>query len=178
MSFKLWNAVFLASLLFAQPLVAQSQGAVKLSVPVPEGTRVSPVRYGDKETAVDLKPAEQVAFLFVSAIWQAEQNCLELEVGRLATLGELIKGVKAPGGAMIGLKVTPARDVNYNYDVILIGDDCVIRAIPRVKGIGSFAIVGTPKRMIPNFYFNPEGADLARALPLTESGFAGDGFRR
>ena len=178
MSFKVWHLLVLTTLLFAQPLVAQSQGAVTLRVPVPDGTKVSPVKYGDSETAVDLKPAEQVAFLFVNGIWMEEQKCLDFGVGRLVTLGELIKGVKAPSGEILGLKVTPARDTNYTYDMILIGEDCIIRAIPRVKGIGAMAIVGTPKRMGKNFYYNPEGADLARAQTVTEMGYSGDGFMR
>jgi hypothetical protein len=178
MSNKCVYGLVLVACVLAQPLAAQSQPP-KLPVPVPQGTVVSPVKYGDAETAVELKPAEQVAFLFVYAIWAQEQKCLERDtgIGRLATLGELVKGVKAPGGD-IGLKVTPTRDSNYNYDLIIVGADCLIRAIPRVKGIGAFAIIGTPKRMIPRFYFNPDGPDLSKAVELTETGFTGDGFSR
>jgi hypothetical protein len=58
MKLRPWCALVVVYLLFAQPLFAQN---LKLPLPVPDGTRVSPIKYGDSETAVELKPQEQVA---------------------------------------------------------------------------------------------------------------------
>jgi hypothetical protein len=171
-----WCLLVFAGLLVAQVLSAQA----KSQVVVPQGTTVSPVKFSDEQPAVDLKPAEQVAFLFVNGIWGLEGRSLEKDSGlaRLCTLRELISGVKMPGGETLGLSVNPVKDANYNYDILIIGEDCVIRALPRVKGLGGFAMLGSPRRAIGSFYYNPDGADLVRAVKVTEMGYGGDGFVR
>ena len=50
-----------------------------------------------------------------------------------------------PGGEILGLSINPVKDTNYNYDILIIGEDCLIRALPRVKGIGGFALMGSPR---------------------------------
>jgi hypothetical protein len=180
MTARPWHILVLASLLFV-PVLAGAQGAAKLPVPIPDGTEVSPMKYGEQETAADLKPAEQVAFLFVNAIWGSEEKSLDKDggLGRLCTLGELIKGMKTPGGETIGLSVNPSRDTNYRYEIQIIGSYCVIKAIPRVKGFGAFAMVGSPKGFGGNgFYYDPQGPELVHAEKVTEFGYAGKGFRR
>ena len=99
-------------------------------------------------------------------------------MGRLCTLGELINGVKAPGDRVIGLSVTPVKDTNYRYEILIIGQDCVIQAVPRVKGLGGFAMLGSPRRMVGTFYYSAAGADMSKAVKVTEMGYEGDGFRR
>ena len=125
-----------AILCFMLVLSAMAQAAPS-TVTLPEGTKVMDVKYGDDETVATLKPEEQVAFLFVYAMYGLEGDCLDKDngIGRLATLGELIKGVKAPTGFDLGLSISPVKDTNYNYDIIIVGRDCLIRATPRVKGI-------------------------------------------
>ena len=49
-------------------------------------------------------------------------------------------------GEVLGLSINPVKDTNYNYDIVIIGEDCLIRALPRVKGIGGFAMLGSPRR--------------------------------
>jgi hypothetical protein len=158
------------------PAMAQ---ATPSTVTVPEGCKVMDVKYGDDETVATLKPEEQVAFLFVYAMYGLEGDCLDKDmgIGRLATLGELVKGVKAGSGSDLGLSISPVKDTNYNYDIIIIGRDCLIRATPRVKGIGALAIIGSASRS-GNFYYNPNGPDLTKAVKLTEYGYDGKGFRR
>ncbi len=121
-----------------------------------------------------------MAFLFLYGIWNIESRCLEADtgIGRLATLGELVKGVKTPGGEVLGLSINPVKDTNYSYDLMIIGNDVVIRANPRAPGLGGFALVGSPKRILGNFYYNPKGGDLAKAIKLSEMGYGGDGFVR
>jgi hypothetical protein len=148
------------------------------TVSVPDGTRVSELKYGDEEV-LTLQPAEQVAFLFVYGIWGLEQDCIsaDMGVGRLCTLGELARGVKAASGGTLGLAINFVKDTNYNYDLFIIGSDLVIRAIPRVKGLGSFAMMGSGRRSSGNFWYSPS-ADLTKAVQLTQYGYEGDGFRR
>jgi hypothetical protein len=167
-------------LLFALPSIIQAQGAKPSPISVPAGIKNLTVKYGENETLAQLKPAEQVAFLFLSAIWGLEESCLDKDmgIGRLCTLPELAKGVKTNGGEILGLEVDPSLDSNYTYDAILIGKDCVLRAIPRGPGLGAFARVGSPRRSSGNFYYNPKGSTLVSAEKLTEYGYEGHGFSR
>ena len=73
-------------------------------------------------------------------------RCLHKDwgIGRLATLGELIKGVKPASGNIIGLSVNPVKDSNYSYDIVIIGQDLLIRAISRVEDLGSLGTRSTP----------------------------------
>jgi hypothetical protein len=167
-------------LLFALPIFIQAQSVNKSPVSVPAGIKNITIKYGENDTPITLKPAEKVAFLFVYGIWGLEGDCFngDMGVGRLCSLAELVKGVKTKGGETLGLAVDPAQDTNYGYDIITIGGDCIIRAIPRSPGLGAFAMVGTVRRSIGNFYYNPKGSDLMSAITLTEYGYDGDGFRR
>jgi hypothetical protein len=177
MRIRLGHLLALLCLTLVLPAMAL---AAPSTVTVPDGTKVGEVKYGDEETVATLKPAEQVAFLFVYAIWGLEQDCLDKDmgIGRIATLGELIKGVKGSSGQVVGLSVSPVKDTNYNYDIIIVGSDCLIRATSRVKDLGSLAMVGSPTRMAGNFYYNPNGPDITKAEKLTEYGYSGKGFRR
>jgi len=178
MNARLLHVCLAASLLFTVSPFAQAQTA--LPVPVPAGTTVMPLRYAEDKPALELKPAEQVAFLYVYSLWWMEGDCLDKDmgVGRLCTLRELIAGVKAANGEVIGLSVNPVKDTNYNYEIMIIGDSCLIRASPRVKGLCGFATLGSPRMSSGSFYYSPDGADMTRAVKLIEMGFEGDGFRR
>jgi hypothetical protein len=178
MNARLWHVCLIASLLMTMCPFAQAQA--NLPVPVPAGTTVGPLKYAEDKPPLELKPAEQVAFLYVYGLWFMEGDCLDkdLGVGRLCTLRELIAGVKTPDGQFIGLSVNPVKDTNYNYEIMIIGDSCVIRAIPRVKGLVGFATLGSPRLSSGNFYYSPDGADMTRAVKLIEMGFDGNGFRR
>ena len=178
MNARLLHVCLIASLFFTLSLPAQAQD--KLPVPVPTGTTVSALRYAEDQPALELKPAEQVAFLYVYGLWSMEQDCLDKDsgLGRLCTLRELITGVKTPSGQVIGLSVNPVKDTNYNYEIMIIGDSCLIRAVPRVKGLVGFAALGSPRRSSGSVYYSPDGADMTRAVKLIEMGFEGDGFRR
>jgi len=154
--------------------------AAPAPVLVPDGTKVSELKWGDDEAVLTLQPAEQVAFLFVYGIWGLEQDCIskDMGVGRPCTRDELARGVKTPGGGTLGLSVNPVKDYNYTYDVIIVGSDLVIRAIPRVKDLGAFAMTGSARRSIGNFWYSPGSADLSKAVQLTQYGYEGNGFRR
>ncbi len=172
------HACLIAFLFLALAPRAQAQTA--LPVPVPAGTTVYPPKYAEDQPALELKPAEQVAFLYVYGLWFMEQDCLDKDsgVGRLCTLRELITGVTTPDGRAIGLSVNPVKDTNYNYEIMIIGDSCLIRAVPRTKGLVGFAVLGSPRRSSGGFYYSPDGADMTRAVQLIEMGFEGSGFRK
>ncbi len=175
-----WTVVVLTAALAFQSLPVHAQGALKLTVTVPDGTTVQPIKYGEDDSTVTLAPAEQVAFLFVYGIWNLENRLLDKNMGgtgRLASLRELVKGVKTESGIQ-GLTVDPAKDINYGYDVMIIGRDCVIRAIPRKPGLSAFAMVGSPERMSGNSYYSPGSSDFAKGVKITEMGYGGNGFVR
>ena len=181
MNSHLGRAVVFLGLLLACPVLGHAQDNGSSPVSVPDGTTVSTIKFGgENPTSADLKPAEQVAYLFVEAFWGLERNCVDKDsgMGRLCSLAELVKGVQAKSGRTLGLAEDPARDTNYRYDVTIIGDDCIIRAFPRGKGLGAFAMVGSPKGFGGNMYFNPTGPDMIRATKVTERGYEGKGFRR
>jgi hypothetical protein len=92
MNARLWHVCLIASLLFAVSPVAQAQ--TNVPVPVPAGTTVGPLKYAEDKPALELNPAEQVAFLYVYGLWFMEEDCLDKDsgVGHLCTLGELIAG--------------------------------------------------------------------------------------
>ena len=176
MRIRLGHVLGILCLMLASPAMAQ---AAPSPVSVPDGTKLAELRYGDQEAVLTLQPGEQVAFLFVQGIWGLEQDCISAGVGlgRLCTLAELVKGAKAPGGTL-GLSVNPVKDVNYFYDVIIIGSDLVIRAIPRVRDLGAFAMTGSGRRSTGNLWYSPKSADLTKAVQLTQYGYEGSGFRR
>ncbi|HUX14725.1 MAG TPA: hypothetical protein VMW87_16995 [Spirochaetia bacterium] len=162
------------------PVFCQAQAAGNLPVPVPAGTTVDVLTYGPDDTSLTLKPAEQVAFLFVYAIWDLESDCASTSsgVGRICSLAELVRGVKLPDGETIGLTTDPARDRNYRYDVTIIGDQCIIRALPNDRTRAGFAAIGAPGGFSHSFFINPQGPDLIRAVKITGMGYSGKGFKR
>ena len=91
MNARLWQVCLIAGLILTLSPFAQAQ-----PVSIPAGTTVGPLKYAEDQPALELKPAEQVAFLYVYGLWFMEQDCLDKDsgVGRLCTLRELITGVK------------------------------------------------------------------------------------
>lgn len=177
MKMRLGAVILVVGLLFALPAFSEAKSPVSL----PDGAVVAPIKYGEMETGVALNPAEQVAFLMVHSIWRLEEQCHDKDygLGRTVALGELVKGTKLKDGETAALSVNPARDTNYTYDVILVGDFCLVRAIPRNPAWGgAFALIGVPQGFGNTCYYNPKGQDLARALKVTESGYQGNGFTR
>jgi hypothetical protein len=166
--------------LLALPVLGHAQASGKSPTAVPDGTTVSPLKYGELETEITLKPEEQVAFLLVNDIWRLESECLDKDmgIGRMCSINELMNGVKTGGGTTIGLTVNPGRSANYRVDLILMGDFCMVRALPNKPNLGAFGVAGSVKRAMGELYYNPNGADLAKAERVTEMGYSGDGFKR
>jgi hypothetical protein len=148
---------------------------------VPAGTKISTLKYSDG-SVVNLKPAEQVAWLIVYTMKDLESTCASTFFGgpgRPCLMSELLTGIKTTNGQPIGLTINPAKDSNYHYLLQIIGKSCIITATPKGPGLGAFAWVGQPANMgSGGFYYNPDGADLMKAKELGEMGYEGNGFKQ
>jgi hypothetical protein len=173
--------VTILGLLLTYPIWSRIVQAAAPGITVPGGTKINTLKYNDTSgTVVELKPAEQVALLFVYGMEGLESDCVDTFFGgpgRPCSLDELLKGVRGKSRT-IGLNTDPAQDLNYRYKLEIIGQDCVITALPQREGLGGFAYVGSPYRLHGNFYYNPTGADMTQAKVLGELGYSGKGFTR
>ncbi len=173
-------------LLFAYPVFSQASSG-NSPVTVPDGMTVDSIKYGvdksgQQQKAATLKPAEQVAFLFMNNLWELERDYAYKDscLGRLCSLRELVKGVRTRGGQTIGLTKDPAIDTNYRYSMTLIGDTyMIIMALPRSPGLAGFALVGTPDNDDTSWlYYNPKGSNLELAKKIYSVNYRGNGFKR
>jgi hypothetical protein len=186
MRVRVEHVLVILGLLFAHPVFSQASNG-NSPVLVPDGTTVDTIKYGvdkngQQRKDASLKPAEQVAFLFVYNIWELERDYAYKDsgLGRLCSLRELVKGVRTRGGQTIGLAEDPARDTNYRYSMTLIGDSyMIIMALPRSPGLAGFALVGTPDNDDTSWlYYNPKGSNLELAKKIYSINYKGDGFKR
>jgi hypothetical protein len=172
-------------LLFVYPAFSQASGGDS-PISIPDGTTIDTIKYGvdkngQQQKDATLKPAEQVAFLFVYDLWNLERDCIRTDsgLGHLCSLGELVKGATTKSGQIIGLTVDPVRDTNYRYRMTIIGgNEVIIMALPKSPGLGAFALVGTPDNDRSDFYYNPKGPNLELAKKLYSMGYEGSGFKR
>ena len=178
---KKWNFSVLAFVLvmFVECGWAQNGQAQELTIPA--GTKISTLKYPDG-SVVNLKPAEQVAFLVVYTVKDLESTCASTFFGgpgRPCLWSELLNGITTKNGQPLGLTINPVKDTNYRYLLQIIGQSCIFTAIPKAPGLGAFAWVGDPANMSANgFYYNPDGADLMKAKTLGEMGYEGNGFKK
>jgi hypothetical protein len=160
---------------------AWAQGGQAPGLSIPAGTKISTLKYSDG-SVVNLKPAEQVAWLVVYTIKDLESTCASTFFGgpgRPCLLSELLSGIKTKNGQPVGLTINPVQDAKYHYLLQIIGKSCIITATPKGPGLGAFAWVGQPGNMASGgFYYNPEGADLMKAKELGEMGYEGNGFKQ
>ena len=181
MSSRQWNVPVFVSVLVVFAWCGWAQGGQASGLTVPAGTKISALKYSDGGV-VDLKPAEQVAFLLVYNIKDLESTCASTFFGgpgRPCSMSELVSGIKTKNGQSVGLTINPAQDPKYRYTLTIIGKFRIITAIPKGPGLGAFAWVGQPGGMgRGGFYYNPDGADLAKAKELGEMGYEGNGFKR
>jgi len=181
MSSGKWNLPVLASVLAVGVWCGWAQGGQASGLTVPAGTKISTLKYSDGGV-VNLKPAEQVAFLLVYTIKDLETTCTSTLFGgpgRPCLMSELLSGIKTTNGQPVGLTVNPVKDSNYRYLLQIIGKSCIITATPKGPGLGAFAWVGQPGAMgSGGFYYNPDGADMIKAKELGEMGYEGTGFKQ
>jgi hypothetical protein len=158
-----------------------AQNAQAQELTIPAGTKISTLKYSDG-SVVNLKPAEQVAWLVVYTVKDLESTCASTFFGgpgRPCLWSELRTGITTKNGQPVGLTINPADDTKYRYLLQIIGQSCIFTAIPKVPGLGAFAWVGDPANMSGNgFYYNPDGADLMKAKTLGDMGYEGNGFKK
>jgi hypothetical protein len=181
MSSRKWSVSVFACVLVVWVGCGWALGGQASELTVPGGTRISTLKYSDGG-AVNLKPAEQVAFLLVYNLKDLESTCASTFFGgpgRPCLMSELVSGIKTKNGQPVGLTVNPTQDTKYHYTLMIIGKSCIITAIPKGPGLGAFAWVGQPGAMgSGGFYYNPDGADLTKAKELGEMGYEGGGFKK
>src|SRR5580658_7400451 len=109
-----WKASVLAFVLAGCGWAQRGQ-AQELTIPA--GTKISTLKYSDG-SVVNLKPAEQVAWLIVYNIEDLENTCgstLFGGPGRPCLMSELLSGIKTTNGQPLGLTINPVKDPKYHY---------------------------------------------------------------
>ncbi|HEX6836529.1 MAG TPA: hypothetical protein VF334_08140 [Polyangia bacterium] len=131
----------------------------------PKGTQLQ-ASYADN-SAPKWKPEEQVAYLLVWSIHSLEQRC-HMELDRYCTLAELVKGVPGKDKRIIGLKVDPARDANYAYEISDLAGDYKTTATPKKPGLGGLLEdTGT----MGGIYYDANGPATRKSKELTGNGW-------
>jgi hypothetical protein len=156
-------ALCLVGRVTAQQKPAASPSATKARVEVQSDNGVIP-----------LKREEQIAFMFVDAIHNLEDNCSR-SAAEPCTLEALVRGPKAKDDFGVGkLKFDPnATDPNYTYKVTLAGRDWEIWANPKKPGLGGFYAKG---KFFGGRWYNPAGPATAASTKITGSSIGGDLF--
>ena len=145
---------------------------------LPSVTKVI-VKYPDG-SEIKLSPDEQVAFVFLVSTELLEYSCSDpVYIGRACSFDELIKGIRAKNGAMLGFSQNPERDPHYHYTLTISepGDRYQIDAIPQRAGLGGFVCLGKKGWMYGDQFYNPKGAAANTSSKLGNTSIAGPDFR-
>jgi hypothetical protein len=152
-------------------------GASASQIHLPDATRVT-VKYPDGSD-VKLSPEEQVAFVFLVSMEFLEYNCLNpAYLGRACSLEELIKGVPAKNGKVLGFTENPNRDANYRYALTFSETGYQLEAVPQRPGLGGFLCLGKKGWMFADRFYNPKGAATSMSSRLGNMNVAGFDFSR
>jgi hypothetical protein len=163
----------LVGVLLAPWLAAQLTAQQKAALGGPFATKAT-VEVKSETGVIPLKREEQIAFMFVDAINNLQDDC-----GRHAaepcTLEALVRGPKAKDSFGVGkLKFDPnASDPNYTYQVALAGSNWEIWANPKKPGLGGFYAKG---KFFGGKWYNPAGPATAASTKIAESSIDGDLF--
>ena len=137
---------------------AASSGAQSGSI-----TTTAKVEAEDANGKIALKPEEQIAMMFLTAIQSIELDC-SLHSGAACTMEQMKPK----------LKYDPATDPNYAYTVKVNGKAWEARADPKKAGLGGFYFI--TKVMSPDAYYNEKGPAGPMDRQLTSRGIEGDSF--
>ena len=137
-------------------------------------TTTAKVEVEDANGKIPLKPEEQIAMMFLSAIQSIQSDC-QLHAGGACTIEQMVAGPKAADNWHISkLKYDPAMDPNYAYTVKVNGKAWEARADPKKPGLGGFYFFA--KMMSPDAYYNATGPAGPMDRQLTSRGIMGDSF--
>jgi hypothetical protein len=123
-----------------------------------------------------LKDPERIAFMFVSAMEQIEQECFRAG-NHVCTIGEMVAGPVVKGQHIAGLKFDPKTDPNYTYALTTPKEgEWDMNADPKKPGLISFCLSAH------NYFVTQVTYDRkAKATPtdtgFTSTGITGDSFR-
>jgi hypothetical protein len=156
------------------PLTSDAVSQARL----PSVTKVT-VKYPDG-SEIKLSPEEQVAFVFVASTELLEYSCSDpTYIGRVCSLDELVKGIRAKTGAMLGFSQNPKLDPQYHYTLTIsdAGDRYQIEASPQRAGLGGFVCYGKKGWMFGDQFYNPKGVAANTSSKIGTMSIAGTDFR-
>lgn len=132
------------------------------------------VEIKDATGVIPLKRSEQIAFIFVAAIKQLEDECGR-DAGGPCTIAQLVAGPKPTGANKVGkLKFDPTTaDSNYTYKIAINAPNWELSVTPKRAGLGGFYVA---PGMMGEVYYNPKGAASNKDKKLTDTGVTGDMF--
>jgi hypothetical protein len=149
-----------------------------IQIRIPSVTKVT-VKYPDGSEP-KLSPEEQVAFVVLVSAELLEYNCSDpIYLGRACPLDELIKGIRAKNGAVLGFSQNPKQDRHYRYTLTIAdtGDRYQIEAIPQDAGLGGFVCLAKKGWMFGDRCYNPKGVAANTSSKLGSMSIAGPDFR-
>jgi hypothetical protein len=132
------------------------------------------VEVEDDHGKIALKPPEQLAVMFMTAIQSIEGDC-QRHVGEACTMQQMVNGPPAKDKWHVKkLKYDPAIDENYTYTVTTSGQKWEARADPKKPGLGGF--LWSAKGFSPDAYYNAKGPASTADRKLTGRSVDGDSF--
>jgi helix-turn-helix protein len=162
--------------LLATALIISAPTALPASAGGPETTKAE-VNITVKDKSLALQHDEQIAFMFVIAISDLENECTA-HAGRGCTLDELVSGrVTSKDSWEIGrLKFDPrTTDPNYTYTLNAGEENWEVKATPKKPGLGGFYVVGSG--MFPKVFYNPKGEASIVSTETNGYSIIGDTFK-
>jgi hypothetical protein len=171
---KLSTAIVACSLICVAATAAFAHSsAAQAPTTGPFATKAT-VEIKDATGVIPLKRPEQIAFIFVAAIKELENECGR-DAGGPCTIAQLVAGPKSTNGNTVGkLKYDPATtDPNFTYKITINGPNWELWVTPKRAGLGGFYVA---PGMMGDVYYNPKGAASNKDKHLTETGITGEMF--
>ncbi len=141
---------------------------------LPEGTTVNAESNGGKP--VPLKPAEELALLFVQDLMMMQRDACNSSLKRPCPIEEMLKGVKNWAGDVVSFKRDPRKETDYRYSVRIAGEAYEIEATPLKPGLGGFLYVRGGRYGIGDLFYNANGPATTSHQKVDSYGFSGDDF--
>ena len=161
-------AGILTAFWFTAPVTAQQKAAAG-----PAAT-IAKVEVSSDQGVIPLKREEQIAFMFVDALYNLLDNCSR-SAAEPCTLAALVRGPKSKDDFGVGkLKFDPnATDPNYSYKIAQKGGDWEIWVNPRKPGLGGFYAKG---KFFGGKWYNPAGPATEASTKIVGHSVGGDLF--
>ena len=169
---KITIAICACALIYtAAAVYARSSGQAATTGPM---ATKAVVEVKDATGVIPLKRPEQIAFIFVAAIRELENECGR-DAGGPCTIAQLVAGPKPTGANKVGkLKYDPTTtDPNYTYKITINGPNRELWVNPKAAGLGGFYVA---PGMAGDTFYNPKGAASNKDKQLLDTGITGDMF--